>query len=136
MQFAVDSTATVDPGALEAVEAETPSEPTDAEMFTAAQDCWICVDTALRSALGEFDPSDSAWYLLEPMFQAVSARLFGLSDVGSERQADAERAALDDAELAAAVEAVEAAITMLEDRAVDRTRLELLTTILEPVAPC
>lgn len=39
---------------LDAVEATTPSEPTDIPGFTAAQDCWISADSAIRVSMGEF----------------------------------------------------------------------------------
>lgn len=67
-------------GVLAAVERSTPFESADVGGFTAAQDCWICLDTALRGALGEFDPADSAWYLLEPLFQRTSERSLGFSE--------------------------------------------------------
>lgn len=134
-RFAMESAREIEPVVLDAIEAATPSEPTDSHLFTAAQDCWICVDTAVRASLGEFDPADSAWYLLEPMFQATSERLFGLADVGSEGQREAELTALRDVGLAAAVTAIETAISTLEEGALDNTRLELLRRILEPMAP-
>lgn len=48
-----------------------------------AQDCWICVDSALRLALGQLKAEDGAWFLLEPAFHRVMERWSGVYDVGS-----------------------------------------------------
>lgn len=134
-EFALGVTSSMDLDLLRAIEAETPDEPTDTELFTAAQDCWICIDTAVRSALGEFNPADSAWYLLEPMFQATSERLFGFTDVGSRAQVESEQVALADERLAAAVDAVESAISMLGEQSLDRVVLDSVAATLDPLNP-
>jgi hypothetical protein len=95
------------------VEEATPSEMTGIPWFTSAQDCWVCADSALRVSLAQFNAEDAAWYLLEPMFQATSERLFGVTDVGSERQEEDEVRALADDRLAIAVSSVETAIREL-----------------------
>lgn len=120
---------------LAQVEEATPGDPTDVDWFTAAQDCWICADSALRAARGEADAQDSTWYLLEPVFQATSERLFGYSDVGSEQEDALEAQALEDPALAAAVSAVDAAIDLLAAGEVDDALLDRLPEVLAPVAP-
>lgn len=101
------------PGLLAEIEAATPAEPTDVPGFTAAQDCWVCVDTAVRAGLGGFDAADCTWYLLEPIFQSASEHLFGLADVGSDRQESDEHAVLAQPQLRSAVEALERAVDTL-----------------------
>lgn len=51
-----------------------------------AHNALICADIALRIAHGGFNARDGVWYALEPQFQATSERLFGFTDVGSERE--------------------------------------------------
>ena len=78
-----------------------------------AHDALICADIALRIADGTFDARDGVWYVLEPQFQATSQRLFGFTDVGSEREQRDEAIALRDTTLARAVHAVELAAAQL-----------------------
>ncbi|MFI8524583.1 hypothetical protein ACIGB8_09060 [Promicromonospora sukumoe] len=85
---------------------------------TIVQDCWICLDTAVRGPVEGYDMSSSTWYLLEPLFQSVSARLFGVADLGSENVV-AERAALDDPVLAGGVAAVRSCVERLPTVSVD-----------------
>ena len=99
---------------LDALERTQPELPTDAEGFTAAQDAWICGDVALRVARGKFEASDGMWYVLEPAFHATSERLFGVYDVGSEREDEDEATALRDPVLAAALTGVEIALDHLQ----------------------
>ena len=56
---------------------------------------------------------DGVWYVLEPQFQATSERLFGFTDVGSEREERDEAIALRDTTLARAVDAIEVAVAQL-----------------------
>lgn len=86
----------VDPTLLAAVDATTPHGPTDVDGFTAAQDCWICLGTALTAARGDGGAAGSTWYLLEPLLQATSERLFGATDVGSQDEEAGEAAVLAD----------------------------------------
>lgn len=95
------------------LEQDAPSEPTDVASFTAAQDCWILADSAIRTISGRFTASDATWYMLEPMFQTTCQRLFGVSDVGSSQQAAMEQEALEDPMLEAAVGALESSIYRL-----------------------
>lgn len=120
---------------LAAVEASTPSEPSDVRGFTAAQDCWICLDTALRGALGDFDPADSAWYLLEPLFQAVSERLFGFADVGSDIQEEAESSVLADPALTSAIAAVERGIVIAASASATEPQLGELRSAMAAIRP-
>jgi hypothetical protein len=110
-----------------------PSDPGDVP--TTAQDCWVCLDTAVRGAYGEFDPADSTWYLLEPMFQAVSERLFGFADVGTADAEVAESAALAEPELASAVDAVERSIELLTAGPVEVQLLQQLRGALSALCP-
>jgi hypothetical protein len=51
---------------------------------TIAQDCWICADTAIRLAIQpEFHAGPVIEYALEPVLQAATQSLFGVSQVGS-----------------------------------------------------
>lgn len=121
---------------LAAVGRVIPAEPTDVPGFTAAQDCWICVDSALRVALGQFEAKDAAWYMLEPMFQATSERLFGVADVGSQAQDDAESEALGDRVLAEAIFALEVTIDDLgQERELADVDLGRITAALEVLSP-
>lgn len=119
---------------LESLEVSTPSEPTDVPGFTTAQDCWICLDTAVRAAVSDYDPADSAWYLLEPAFQATSERLFGYTDVGSENQQAAESAALRDPALMRVVESVEDSIFMAVGNPTEAL-IANITDVLGPINP-
>lgn len=127
--------APIDPGVLAAVERSTPFEPTDVGGFTPAQDCWICLDTALRGALGEFDPADSAWYLLEPLFQRTSERLLGFTEASSAEQETAEAAVLADPSVATAVAALECCLRDLASRPVSSVFLDNLRERLAALCP-
>ena len=105
------------PALLDELELGAPSDPSDSVWFTAAQDCWTLADSALRVIAESFDAGDATWYLLEPIFQTTSERLFGFSDVGSDAQEAAEGQALSDPALAAAVRALESAIAELRSTA-------------------
>lgn len=135
MAFAVGESAIVDPLLLASVEANAPSGSSDAALYTAAQDCWIAADTALRGGLREFDPADSAWYLLEPQFQATSERLFGVSDPGSAVAGDAEAKALADPRLAEAIGVLGHAIRTLGTQPLTRDLLGELATQLGVLSP-
>jgi len=75
----------------------------------------ICADIALRIASQEFNAGDGIWYALEPQFQRTSERLFGFTDVGSEREQRDEATALEDPVLGRAVKAIEGVLAHLED---------------------
>ena len=94
-----------DAGALlQAMEQHAPAESqASSPGFTVAQDAWTCADVSLRIPEERFEASNGLWYALEPQFQAVSERLFGLTDVGSARQEEGEQAALNDPVLAEAI---------------------------------
>lgn len=98
------------------VEAAAPSTSTDQVEFTAAQDCWICLDATLRASLGAYEASESTWYMLEPLFQAASQRLFGLTDVGSLRQDEAEPRILADESVSAGVSGLDRAVRLAETK--------------------
>lgn len=49
-----------------------------------AQDCWICVDTAIRIAVDcTFNWGPVVEYVLEPMMFATTQQLYGVSQLGS-----------------------------------------------------
>lgn len=117
------------------MEAGVPSEPSDRAWFTAAQNCWICADSALRVALREFDAADASWYLLEPVSQSVSESLFGLSDVGSLAQDKDEAVALADPGLVDAIAALNEAIDVLEAGPLSPHTLDHAKDVLAPIRP-
>ncbi|WBB52451.1 hypothetical protein [Verrucosispora sp. WMMD573] len=120
---------------LGSIEAVTPSEPTDVTWFTAAQDCWVCIDTAIRAVVDDFDAADSTWYLLEPMFQAVSERLYGVVDAGSQDQGESEAAALRDEQLDKAVSAVSRVIDDLDRETFTVASLNEIAIALANIRP-
>ena len=71
-------------GLLRAIEVTTVQEaPIDDGSVIAVQDCWICADVCIRTlADGEYSPGLAIEYALEPILQAASERLFGVSQVG------------------------------------------------------
>jgi hypothetical protein len=134
-RFAEGDATSTSPALLIELEEATPREPSDASWATTAQDCWICADTAVRSSLASYAAQDATWYLLEPMFQTTCKRLFGFSDVGSKRQDELERQALQDPALQAAIAALHRAVHTLNTPVVDRADLERLATDLAPIRP-
>jgi uncharacterized protein len=98
---------------LSQLESETPDGESDADGVVPAQGAWIIGEIAVRSSLGQFEPPRGAWYLLESQFQATSERLFGVTDVGSERQDEDEATALADPVLNEAILAVERSVDHL-----------------------
>jgi hypothetical protein len=135
ISFATGEAPTIEASLLRAVEASTPGDPSGSESFTAAQDCWILADTALRVGLGEFDAADSAWYLLEPKFQATSERLVGVSDPGSVAQEDAEAHALADPQLSNAIGALRDVIGTLRERLPTRDLVATISSQLVALSP-
>ena len=62
-----------------------PGGSADTHSATAAQDCWICADTAIRLVVyPPFRPAPIVEYALEPVMQAVSERLLGVSEIGGD----------------------------------------------------
>jgi len=113
-RFVLDASSKPSSDLLERAQIGAPDEPSDAVWFTSAQDCWICADSALRVALDQYRAPDAMWFVLEPLFQATSERLFGVSDVGSDRQHVDEARALEDARMSAGLAAVEDACRNLQ----------------------
>ena len=81
-----------------------------------------------------YDPTDSAWYLLEPAFQATSERLYGYTDVGSENEQAAESAALRDPALMRVVDSVEDSISMAVGNPTEAL-IASITDVLGPINP-
>lgn len=101
---------------------------------TIVQDCWICLDTAIRGPVEGYDMSSSTWYLFEPLFQAVSTRLFGVSDVGSENET-AEEVIVDDPVLCRGVEAVRSCAERLAAESVDDALIARIRADLIAIRP-
>lgn len=125
----------VDPELLYAVERETPATHFDTPGFTVAQDCWVCLDTALRASLGTFHAPDSTWYLLEPLFQSASVRILGVSDVGSLGQLEGERDVLTDPALGSGVSSIEVVVDLLSSSSLTAAVLAEARTILAAIQP-
>jgi hypothetical protein len=122
-------------GLLSELEEAAPGAPLDVSWATTAQDCWVCASTAVRSSLEAFAAQDATWFLLESMFQATSQRLFGFTDVGSDREDELEGQALHDPALQAAVSALDSACDALSTAIVDRAYLGRLVADLAPIRP-
>jgi hypothetical protein len=134
-KFAEGDAASTSIGLLSELEEAAPGEPLDVLWATTAQDCWVCASTAVRSSLETFAAQDATWFLLESMFQATSQRLFGFTDVGSDREDELEGQALHDPALQAAVSALDSACAALGAATVDRAYLERLVANLAPIRP-
>jgi hypothetical protein len=104
------------------------------EVDLVAHDALICADIALRLTYGGFNAQDGVWYVLEPQFQATSERLFGFTDVGSEREDRDEAIALRDTTLARAVDAVEAVLAQLSAEPTEQDALAACAA-LRPLRP-
>lgn len=75
---------------LQALERSTPAgDSPDHVSSTAAQDCWICADVAIRVLVdANYDAAPAIEYALEPVLVYATQELFGVSQVGSgEREA-------------------------------------------------
>lgn len=116
-------------GPQDGVESEDPD-------FIAALNAWICADVAVRLLLGDRITAGSAWYVLEPQFQATSERLFDVVDVGSADAVAGETAALSDPGLVAAVSAAHEVAARLGDQSISSSRAhDRLVETLGPICP-
>lgn len=97
---------------LEEIAAATPAGPTDVGPFTAAQDCWICVDLAVRASRASRAPVGSAWYMLEPVLQRETEALVDHYDAGSGTD-DVEARVLSQPRVRQALEGLTATIAIL-----------------------
>jgi hypothetical protein len=95
---------------LEAI-AALPDGAADGDVIV--HDGLICAEIALRIIRGDFDAKDGMWYVLEPQLQSVSERLFGFTDVGSERAPRDEPIALRHDDLVRLVSVIEAVLQRL-----------------------
>jgi hypothetical protein len=70
---------------LHALEVSAPAgQSPDTVCATAAQDCWICADVAIRVLVqDDYTAGPAIEYALEPALQHASEELFGVSQVGS-----------------------------------------------------
>jgi|GEM_PF-4900344 len=125
----------VSPDLKAEVEASMPSEPTPFAGFTAALNCWICLDVALGASTGNRDPADYTWYLLESMFHGVSERLFGYTDVGSIEQEECDSVSLADPALIAAIAAIDQGIAIVAPPSVGEPRVAELQRVMAAIRP-
>jgi hypothetical protein len=103
---------------LSSLEEEVPPGDTPDEFSsTNAQDCWICLDAAVRVIFDtNFEAGPCIEYALEPQSQAVSEHLFGVSQVGSGPEEDAAmETLLGTADFRAALNFVEWAVVFLAE---------------------
>jgi hypothetical protein len=104
---------------LAALEASTPEGDSPDEVpSTAAQDCWICADIGIRVPLDpSYDAGPAIEYALEPVLVAVTEELFGVSQLGTSDEEEAQVAALlRHPKVAAAVEFCRWATDFLQDQ--------------------
>jgi hypothetical protein len=107
---------------LQALEVSAPpgdlSYKADKSLETAAQDCWICGDIAIRVLVDDcYSAGGAIEYSLEPVLQRATERLFGVLQVGSGpdeyRQIEA---VMSEPDVSAATGFVRWAVNFLEDR--------------------
>jgi hypothetical protein len=120
---------------LPQIETATPADPSDLPAFTVAQDCWICLATAVRSCLEAYDPAESSWYLVEPIFQSTSESLFGYTDVGSAHQQEAESDTLADPRLQLAIEGLNDGIDHASRGVPSADSLRRIADAIRPIEP-
>jgi len=113
----------VEPGAdalLARVEAATPpGDAPDDYPSTFAQSCWIAGDMALRTAVSDDSPGYGIEYALDPVMATATERLYGVSQVGSGPDEEAQvQAILAEPDVRAAVDACRAVIARLAGRPV------------------
>ena len=138
--YARDGVAEVDLRALlrSLEEATPPGESANAHPSTVAQDCWICADTAIRALVDPaFAPAPVIAYALEPIIQATTENLFGVSDVGSgDEEADRVATVFANPRVAAAVDFVRWATEQLarDERPNDEliAQLQMRSAVLKP----
>jgi hypothetical protein len=124
---------------LERVEAATPpGDAPDEYSSTFAQSCWICGDLALRTAVSQDGgPGYGIEYALDPVVTTATERLYGVSQVGSGPDEDAQMlAVLAEPDVRAAVEACRAVVARLADRPVlTEDDLQVAEERLAPLSP-
>ena len=122
-------------------DATPPGDSPDAVSSTDAQDCWISADTAIRLMVDPaFDAAPVIYYALEPIVQATTLDLYGVSDVGSgENEAAMVARVAEDARVMAAVGFLRWAVERLgaegaeDDELVDQ--LQARSIALSPLSP-
>ena len=83
---------------------------------TPAQDSWICADTAIRVIVDEaFDAGPIIEYALQAIVEDATERIYGVSDVGSEREDEAAEDILRDVKVVRAVGFVTTLIEALRE---------------------
>lgn len=132
----------VEPGAdalLARVEAATPpGDAPDEYSSTFAQSCWICGDMALRTAVSpEGGAGFGIEYALDPVMATATERLYGVSQVGSGPDEDAQvQTILAEADVQAAVDACRVVIARLSGRPViTEDDLRVARERLAPLSP-
>jgi hypothetical protein len=95
--FATTGTAAPDAGTILAAveEATPPGDAPDDYSSTAAQDCWICVDLAIRVVTDpDYQAGTGIEYALEPIVQQATERVHGVTQVGGGPDEEAQVAAV------------------------------------------
>jgi hypothetical protein len=124
---------------LASLEQATPEgESPDEFSSTAAQDCWICVDIGIRVMVDEdYQAGSGIEYALEPVMQSTTERLYGVSQLGSGPDEDAQtEAILNEQDARAALGFCDWAIGLLTERSTltqaDLAELTSRATVLAP----
>ncbi|WP_460708002.1 hypothetical protein [Myceligenerans halotolerans] len=133
--FASGRLDSVPPRVISAIETAVMSELSEDGASTTVQDCWICLDTALRGPTEGYDMASATWYMFEPLFRSVSTRIFGVADVGSEAEEMAEPAMLEDSALRQGVSAVELCIGQISTSLIDDLLLSQLRSTMSAIRP-
>jgi hypothetical protein len=104
---------------LASLQEATPSgESPDEVSATGAQDFWICVDLSVRVIVDpRYEAGTGLEYALEPIVQNTTERLFGVSQVGSGPDEDAQmQAVMNSPEVSSALDFCTWAIDFLASR--------------------
>ncbi|WP_225997521.1 hypothetical protein, partial [Myceligenerans pegani] len=120
---------------VSAIETVVMSELSEEGASTTVQDCCICLDSAVRGPSEGYDMASASWYMLEPLFRSVSARLFGAADVGSDSEEDAELVMLEDPVLRQGLSAVEFSIGQVSANPIDDLLLSQLQSAMSAIRP-
>jgi hypothetical protein len=105
---------------LASLEAAMPAgDSPDEVSATSAQDCWICADIGIRVLVDKgYNAAPAIEYALESILTAMSEELYGVSQVGTSEEEEAQiRMLLQHPKVAAAFEFVRWATDFLKGRA-------------------
>lgn len=123
---------------LLAVEGGTPSGEASAEATSpGTQQIWICADVCLRiQADPEYRPGPAIEFALEPVVSTVSQEMFGVSQPGSEDEAQQYALILRDQRVTDAVSGIDHALEHLERTSIPvMADLQRVLGLIEGVRP-